>query len=204
MTLPTISVPAYRIAETLHGDTIQAVAARELGDASRWQELAAINNLRPPFITSDPDLVVSGVLLAGAAIKLPTPTPFVTGNRDPEDVFLRDAELVSKMLSATDGDFALVSGVANFRQAINHAIVTPRGDLLFHPRYGSMIPTIIGKVASPTAAIMAANYAKSVVEADERVYRVTSATAEAAGDVINVNATAETVYGRPIDLQVTI
>lgn len=204
MTLPRIPLPAYRIAETMHGDTIQDVAFRELGDASRWPELATVNKLRPPFITDDADLVVPGVLLAGDGIKVPVPKPFVSANRDPEDVFLRDVALEGKALGVTEsGDFNLVGGVANLRQALNHACITPRGDLQFHPAYGSMVPTILGKVSSPTATIMAAQYAKSVVEADERIASVTNSRAEALGDAINVTVQAETVYGRPINLQVT-
>ena len=38
----------YRYASTNHGDTIQQVAFRELGDASRWAELVWINDLLPP------------------------------------------------------------------------------------------------------------------------------------------------------------
>jgi phage baseplate assembly protein W len=205
MTLPRVQVPAYRIAETFHGDTMQTIAFRELGNADRWVDLVYLNRLRPPFITNDPDLAVPGVLLAGNPIKVLVPAPFVVSAQDPGDIFLRDAALNNQILEATEeGDFSLVSGIPNLRQALSHALVTERGELLFHPGYGSMIPRIIGYVSSPVAAIMAAEYAKSVVEADDRISRVTSADAEATGDRINVEVTAETIYGRPVNLQVEI
>lgn len=205
MALPRIAIPAYRIAETFHGDTIQTVAYRELGDANRWPDLVALNELRPPFIVDDPDLVVPGVLLAGDPIKVMVPAPFVSGVRSPDDVFLYDVALTNQMLESTgEGDFALVSGISNLRQALNHALATKRGELAFHPRYGSLIPRIIGEISSPVVAIMAADYAKTVVGADERISRVIEAKAEASGDRINVEVVAETIYGRPVNLQVVI
>ncbi|SDY39531.1 hypothetical protein [Nitrosomonas sp. Nm58] len=205
MAPPRIQIPAYRIAETFHGDTIQAIAFRELGDANRWPDLVALNELRPPFITSDPDLVVPGVLLAGNPIKVLAPSPFVPATRSPDDAFLRDVALNNKLLEATEGgDFAMASGVPNLRQALNHAMITEKGNLPFHPRYGSMIPRIIGEVSSPVSAIMAAEYAKSVVAADERISRVIQSKAEAVGDKIRVEVNAETIHGRPVNLEVVI
>ena len=205
MTLPKIPVPAYRIAETFHGDTIQSIAYRELGNADRWPDLVALNELRPPFITSDSDLVVPGVLLAGDPIRVFVPNPFVPATLSSDDVFLRDVALNNQLLEATEeGDFVMVSGISNLRQALNHAMVTARGELFFHPRYGSLIPRIIGEVNSPVAAIMAASYAKSVVATDERISRVIESKAEASGDRIAVEVKAETVYGRPVNLQVVI
>lgn len=205
MALPRISIPAYRIAETFHGDTMQAIAYRELGDANRWPDLVALNELRPPFITNDPDLVVPGVLLAGSPIKILVPHPFVPGARSSDDVFLQDVALNDRLLEATEaGDFLMVSGIPNLKQALNHAMVTERGNLYFHPKYGSMIPKIIGQISSPVAAIMAAEYAKSVVSADERISRVAHATAKATGDKINVEVVAETIYGKRINLRLEI
>lgn len=205
MTLPRIQIPAYRIAETFRDDTLQQIAFREMGNANLWVDLVQLNELRPPFITNDPDLIVPGVLLAGNPIKVLVPAPFVTSTQDPDDIFLTDAVLSNKMLDATkDGDLLLVSGIPNLRQALNHALVTERGDLSFHPRYGSMIPRIIGEVSSPVATLMAADYAKSVVGSDPRISSVIESKAAADGDKINITITAETIYGRPVDLQVVI
>ena len=40
--------PNIRHAEVHHGDTLQRISLRELGDASRWVELVLLNELRPP------------------------------------------------------------------------------------------------------------------------------------------------------------
>lgn len=47
------NVPVYSsLTETIveQGDTLMTIAAKALGDARKWQELAVVNNLRPPFI----------------------------------------------------------------------------------------------------------------------------------------------------------
>lgn len=51
----------------LIGDTLPALAARYLGDAQRWREIVVANNLRPPYISSEP-LAQYGVFLARYAL----------------------------------------------------------------------------------------------------------------------------------------
>lgn len=46
--------PNYTNAQEIvveQGDTLSSIAARKLGDARRWQELAVLNNMKPPYIT---------------------------------------------------------------------------------------------------------------------------------------------------------
>jgi len=122
MTLPRVQVPAYRIAETFHGDTMQTIAFRELGNANRWVDLVYLNRLRPPFITNDSDLGVPGVLLAGNPIKVLVPAPFVVSAQDPGDIFLRDAALNNQVLEATEeGDFSLVQVASTTPGSIGNA-----------------------------------------------------------------------------------
>jgi hypothetical protein len=81
--------PGIRLAETRYGDTLQRIALRELGDASRWVELAELNGLRPPYLT-DPALARAGVLAYGASIKLPSPSSIVSASSDPGAVYGAD------------------------------------------------------------------------------------------------------------------
>lgn len=191
----------FRFAETRFGDTLQAVAMRELGDGKRWFELAAINGLAPPYITDDSAQAGGGVLLSGALILVPSATSAAI-TTDPDLVFDRDVQLVDGQLQITDGDFSVVSGVANLRQALLHRMDTDRGDLVMHPEYGSRIRQLIGAANGPTAGQLAAAYARAVVASDPRVQRVSSATAEVSGDSIRVTVIAEPITGRAIDVSV--
>lgn len=40
----------------ISGDTLFAVAARELGDATQWNRIAALNGLTDPYITESIEL----------------------------------------------------------------------------------------------------------------------------------------------------
>jgi predicted Zn-dependent protease len=39
----------FRLVEIKYGDTLQELAARELGDANKWRDIIAINDLLPPY-----------------------------------------------------------------------------------------------------------------------------------------------------------
>lgn len=194
----------FRFVETRHGDTVQAIAARELGDGARWQEIVSYNGLVHPFITDDPSQVKPGVVLSGTLLRVPAPTPVVSTTIEPDKVFGTDVALKGGVLDVEHGDIAVISGRANLRQALKHRIETDQGELLFHTEYGSRLRTIIGAVNGPTAALLAAQYAKAAVQADPRVERVTRSVAEVVGDTVNVSLEVEPVTGRPIDVSANI
>lgn len=185
----------YRFVQTESFDTLQQVAARELGDASRWTEIVAINNLLPPYLTDDPEAVTAHVLPNGSYLVIPAASPSAR-NPDPNGVFGQDLKLTPDGLLDIDGtDFAVVSGVDNLVQALTNALRTDQGELLFHPAYGSLIRRILGSVTGPTAGLLAAKYAKQTVEADSRITSVTSSVATISGDVISVAVKSQTVTG---------
>lgn len=192
-------ISGFRFVETLRGDSLQTIAARELGDAARWTEIVSYNKLVPPFITDDPALAVSGVVLTGTRILVPAPTPEVLSTTDPDAVFEKDVALGRDGELQADGvDFVVLSGRHNLSQALRNRIETDRGELIFHPEYGSDVRRLIGVVNGPTASLLAAQYARSAVLSDPRVSRVAGAKAEVVGDAINVTVEAVAVAGQSV------
>jgi phage baseplate assembly protein W len=196
-------IGGFRFVEVRRSDTLQQIAARELGNAARWPEIVGLNGLLPPFITDDPALVREGVVLSGQFLRVPAAVAAISAEAAPEDVFGRDAKLAGGLLGVAAGDFDVVSGSDNLRQALQHAIETERGELIFHPDYGCLLRQIIGTVNGPTAAILAAQYAKATMLADARVERVSRAEAFVAGDAVTVQVEVLPVTGKAIDLTAT-
>lgn len=195
----------FRFVDTSVGDTLQVIAARELGDAARWVDLISYNRLVPPFITDDAAEAGPGVILTGSQILVPAPAPVVSSTVDPEKVFGSDVLLGPRGTLMTDGiDFVTVVGRENLGQALSNRIETDRGELIFHPLYGCDTRRLVGVANGPTASLLGAQAAKSATLQDPRISSVTSAVAEVNGDVINVAVKAETVVGTAVQASATV
>lgn len=194
----------FRFVEILFGDTLQKIAARELGDAKRWPDLIAYNNLKPPYVTDDPTLVKPGVLLSGSQLLVPAPTATISAATDPDLVFETDIDLTGGFLHADNGDLAVLSGRENLKQALKHRIDTERGELIFHSEYGSLIRRLIGAVNGPTAGLLASEYAKSAMLADPRVSSVTEAVSEVTSDQIVLGIEVQAISGKPVQIETTL
>lgn len=190
----------YRFVDTQRGDTLQKIAARELGDAAQWGNLIAFNNLVPPYLTDDPDAVVPGVLLTGSQILVPAGAPVIETTTDPAQVFDIDLLLTGGQLSAVNGDFATVSGRANLAQALKNNVETDRGSLLWHTTYGSLCRATIGAINGPTQAQVCAAYAKASLLLDSRVSAVDKAVATIVGDQMDLALEVIPIVGRPIQI----
>lgn len=185
-------LPGARFVEVRTADSLLTIAMRELGDAGRWTELAALNGLRHPYIAAVPG---EGVVVPGALIKVPAPSGYVTADADAAQVFRADVALEGGRIHAAGGDFAVVSGNANLRQALGIRIMVDQQELLFHPEYGCRVRRLLGKGGGPASALLAQQYIKSALRADDRVAGVPEVKAEIQGDRISVSATAEAVGG---------
>lgn len=189
----------FRFVDTNYGDTLQAICARELGDATVWAQVAQFNGLTWPYITDDPEQVAPGVVLSGTQIKLPAPTATVSATVDPTAVFGTDMQLAKgKLVVGPNGDFATVSGVPNLEQALQNLIPTNKGDLVMHASYGTDVPKILGSVNGPTSALLGAQYAKTGVQTDPRIDSVTSSIANVSGDQNTITVVAQTIAGKTL------
>lgn len=195
--------PRYRLAETHYGDTLRSVAFRELGDASKWVELVWLNKLQPPFLTDVASEAGPHVILAGQKIKVPTIDGIGGNGVDADRVYGRDASLTGKRLGVTvSGDLAVFSGVDNLRQQLEHRVVTPKGQLVFHPKYGSFLHRLMGSKNGPIASILASDYVRAALASDYRVRSVRLSTAEVAGDALRATAVAVAIDGAEVPLSI--
>lgn len=189
----------YRVIVPAFGESIQELAARELGDAAAWPLIVWVNGLVPPYLTDNPALVADGVVLAGTSLVVPSEALAAAVDADPLGT---DVALVDGRLDVSGGDVALVSGLENLRQALRHRVLVARGSLLFHLDYGSFVPVILGGRLVPQALRLAEFYARSSLLADPRVTEVPSCIASGSGDVASVRASVLVATGELVDVEV--
>jgi phage baseplate assembly protein W len=196
----------YRFVDTRRGDTLQKIAYRELGDASQWPLLIAYNKLVYPWITDNSDEATTGVILTGQQILVPAPVPVIETATDPATVFEIDIALDAngQLQAGANGDFALVSGVANLQQALENRVETDCGELMWHPEYGSLIRQLLGAMNGPNTGLLAAQYASSSVLMDPRVQSVDQSVVNIAGDDVDVEMEVIPIVGRSVPLAVSL
>jgi hypothetical protein len=157
------AVPSYtsvKQQQLQQGDTLASLAARYLGDARLWKNIAILNGLQPPFVS---DLEVRdltrgapfpGTLGRGQTILVPSRAPAPTAQptlttygvmpEEANEVHLLGTDL---LLTSSDGgrtfdipidveggsvDAKRVSGIGNLTQAIQTRLTTEQGhDLLY-------------------------------------------------------------------------
>jgi phage baseplate assembly protein W len=194
----------YRYVQTQYGDTLQTFAARVLGDATQWSVLIGMNDLIPPYLTDDADSVVAGVVLNGSFLMIPAATQ--STSTEPDDVFKTDGLLnPDGTLNVTEGgDIGTVSGIANLTQALENALDTDQGELIYHLNYGYLGRRLLGSNNGPTDGMLAARYANQTVSADSRIAQVTDSTATVSGNVIATVVQAETIAGTKVPINTTV
>ena len=92
------ALTGFRHADMVWGESLQAFALRELGDAARWGEIVDINNLIPPYVTSDPAQIRDGVVPYSTPLLVPSPQRQVEST-SPDRLFERDIALVDGRLT---------------------------------------------------------------------------------------------------------
>jgi phage baseplate assembly protein W len=206
MTIFDNALTGYRFVDTRHGDTLQVIAYRELGDATQWPLLIAYNKLVYPFITDDPAQATAGVVLTGSQILVPAPVPVIQSTTDPAKVFEVDAALdVNGLLQADEnGDLAVVSGVDNLDQALSNRVETDNGELIWHPEYGTLVRQLLGSINGPNAGLLAANYNSAAVLLDPRVQSVDKSVVNIAVDSIDVEMEVLPIVGRSVLLSTSL
>ena len=197
---------SYRKVQIDYGDTLQAIALRELGDAGLWTQLADINNLAPPYIVNTLSEVTSTrVLLAGSSLLVPASATGQTGVSDDADILGTDFQLVDGMLTDDGaGDIATLSGLDNLRQALQHRLETKPKELIRHPTFGNRVFRLIGRMNGPVPLQLAAAWVAKCLSSDPRVSSVQDEDAEVAGDTTTVSAVVAPVQGKSLPVGATL
>lgn len=170
------------------GETLQAIAARELGDASRWKELAEINGLSWPFLDFTGIPQPGRVLTTGDELRLPFPVEAPALEDDP----------VGRDLNPFGGN-DLVGGAVNLVEALNRRMRTPLGWIPWRPDYGSRLYLFAGRPLDIVTALDARFEAARTLLSDPRVLGIESLAVHASGDVLSVYSIVRSLLG-PVEV----
>lgn len=177
------------------GQDLRQIAATVLGDASRWQDVAAQNGLVYPFVAwpagggaaaSSSGLIPGTVASQGATLSVAhggTQAPVL----DPAGFDLHP--LSANQLSA---------GLQNIVGALSRRLNTPMGYLPHHPRYGSALGRYLGSPLTVDSALAIRGEVARILRQDPRVTGVSklSLTTGDAPGTVTVNATVQTILGQ--------
>jgi hypothetical protein len=106
-----------------------------------------------------------------------------------EQLYGTDASLDEAGLRGAHlGDIDTVSGLANLTMQLRHRVNTVQGQLLSHPRYGSYLPKIIGKISTDLWLERALLEAEITVMSDPRIKEVKKLRFLAVNTAIYINA----------------
>jgi hypothetical protein len=195
-------IGGFRRVQINFGETLQELAARELGDASLWVKIAEFNKLAPPYISADG---AARVARYGGTLLIPGPSVSIKpGKTSAEDIFGKDIALPKGVLTDTNGDFSIIAGRENLKQALEHLIRTDEGELIFHSTYGCKAGRLRGEKKDPANVLLIRSYLKSAALGDDRVQSILNESATPNGDSVTVEITVETTSGHPVDVSATV
>jgi phage baseplate assembly protein W len=188
------------------GEDLRAIATRELSDATRWAEIARLNDLRLPFIISSwhPADRLPHTLIWGDSFLIPWPNnaalpPTLVSTHG------TDLALLHGQLTESNGDLAVMRGVDNIIQALSHRLKTLLGELTYHPRYGCNVSLALGLPTAPFSSLMASAWVHEALKAEPRVFQIHACKAEVDGDIIRIAAKITLVGDNsPFDLNLVL
>jgi phage baseplate assembly protein W len=186
------------------GDTLQMIAQTQLGDALLWMDIAQLNNLKYPYISSTP---ADGVVTPGDDIDLPL-SDYTIGEEQPS--FGTDLYLSTDQFTLTsgaggdfsvglDGDYELAVEIDSLIQDKTHRMMTPRGSRPYNPEYGSDLTNLVGAKKGANWKVKAELEISRTVKSDPRITDITDITVSdlSTGISIDYKASAQGIVFRP-------
>lgn len=189
------------------GDSLRSIASRELGDVTRWAELARLNDLRLPFVVASYHAVdrLAHTVIWGDSLLVPWDTNAAL-TPTPKSNFGTDLKLTrGALVASAQGDLALVSGSENIVQALSNRIKTLTGEMVHHPTYGCLVSLALGLPTMPFASLMAATWVHESLREEPRIGSVRAVDARVSGDVLAVAASVQMAESNtPIDFNLVL
>lgn len=176
LTLPSTAQIATTVVRD--GDTLMDIAARELGNFELWTQIAALNNLQPPWITPTTTATTAGI---GTKLILPSPGTALpaTGSNISYNQNLMGTDIffgpINGDMPAWSGDLETITGFNNLRISLGRRLQTILGTLIYHSDYGSRIPAEIGQIQNDQTIGQVLAFGKSAIMSDRRVQSIPSA-----------------------------
>jgi hypothetical protein len=130
---------------------LERLALQQLGNSSRWVEIAELNGLKPPFIIQDQSDTTLNVLHPGQQILIPEPVQngfgtlvsgkptYYTDNLSQIEKNLGVDLMIDEnfdLVLSNNNDLELAVGAKNAAQAIALKLAYEPGDLIKHPSVG--------------------------------------------------------------------
>jgi len=165
-------------------EDLRSIALRELGDASRWTEIAQMNGLRLPYLvpTWRSENRLPHTLIWGDSFLIPWPS---NSTLPPTSTSTYGIDLAMNAGRLTaDGDFDTIVGPENVIQALANRFRTLVGEISYHPSYGCNVSLALGLPAGPFAGLMASTWVTEALRAEPRVMVVHYVTATVRGDAV--------------------
>ena len=182
-------------------DTLEGIAARELGDGALWYDLAIINRLNYPYIS---ETRIAGTVGPGDVIAIP-----VVGAQNPSlptgpqndfsllgvDLALTETpnsgpgrpEVDLQIDPSTRRDVRLARGIESYADSLQLRIWTERGRLPLFPDYG--LRRQIGVRNNAALLTLLRLGVEEAVRGDSRTARVARISFEASNDVVEIDLT---------------
>lgn len=177
------------------GDTLQALALRAYGDASRWPEIAEFNGLRSPRQWGD-----GTPIMAGDTVSVPREAETETRGAVRGDPFSTDIslDLSTRDISFVDNDLKVTNGRHNLEQALALRMLTEQGESYLFPAYG--LPVRVGGTSADREVAYLASHVRDQLARDSRVREVRDVSVLVEGDTLAVSVSLFPISGDAITL----
>ena len=186
------------------GDTLHQIARRLMGQADQWIVLAEFNKLDWPYLDTSGATHSGNVLGLGDTLLIPSGLVGTDLQRaeqaEPDDIYdvLLGVDLVLSGqgdLEANAGtqDWRTTSGIANLQQALQHRLVTRKGELAYRPQYGTNLDSHIGHPLDQARVNLVRLEVVETLLSDPRIRAVPSLTVQHESDALHIAAQCEVI-----------